>query len=95
MKLEELRTILQAPSGVENTKLETEAPASVDVKQATLNVRKGEAWERVGVDVLLSDDPHPEALDYARKCACGRMREVQREPGSSVHVILPCEACAK
>lgn len=95
MKLEELRHLLaeaKAPESVSNVRVDY---GSDNVWRATLNGRKGEIWEQVGVDVVISNDEHPEALQYARKCACGNMRDVVREPNSSVHVILPCEVCVK
>lgn len=96
MKLEELRHLLaeaKAPESVSNVRVDLAAGESVG--RATLNRRNGEIWERIGVDVVLSDDANPEALQYVRKCACGNMREVIREENLRVHVILPCAMCDK
>lgn len=95
MKLEDLRKLLAECEAPKTTPENTASPDPLEVKRATLSVRNGELWEQVGVDVLLSDDPEPEALDYARKCSCGRMRQVHHEAGSRVHVILPCAMCLK
>lgn len=97
MKLEELRRLLAetktSNDGETVSNVRVDLAAGESVGRATLNRRKGEIWEAIGVDVVISDDPNVEALQYARKCSCGHMRNVQRGPNSSVHVILPCELC--
>lgn len=100
MTLEELRRQLAEcgdPNGTQTALVAECAPKHADSK-----TRKPECqpWEQIGATVLLSDDPHPEALNLARnKCECGHARDVcshrDGEAGFWVHVILPCCMCLR
>lgn len=92
MKLEDLRKQLAERRGPNDTQTAPVAPKSTD---PTIRKPEFQPWEQIGVTVLVSDDPYPEALDFARKCECGRMREARRVEGLSAHVILPCDVCSR
>ena len=97
MNLEDLRRLLaetkEPEDGETFSSVRVDLAARESVGRATLHRQKGETWERVDVDVVLSDSETSEALQCARKCVCDNMRDVNREANSNVFVILPCKVC--